>query len=114
MEICPACQGEVPDRNDCGTCQGVGAVDLPDPRKDPERWRESPDEAPEWVGTCSGVLSAWAAISRHGVDGWMKLAGITEVDPMCEEALAEIQAEYSRLEHGARVAEAKKTRRKKD
>lgn len=105
MEVCPACRGEMPGRESCTTCSGMGGVDAADPR---ELLEGGQADLPEWVAVCGEAVSAWSGIEKFGLDGWMRLAGVEEVSEVLLPAISEIAGELARLEHQERVREARR------
>lgn len=68
------------------------------------------DEAPAWLGSVGGFLRAWSLVERFGVDGWLRLEGGREADPLMGDWLLLFNGELERLRSEADAQEAKRRR----
>lgn len=71
-------------------------------------------EAPGWFGAVGDFLRAWSMVERFGVDGWLRLEGSREADPLLGDWLLLFNGELERLRSEADAEDAKRRRAEVD
>lgn len=109
-EPCPRCAGEAGDLS-CTTCSGNGRR----LRDDPRELLTDDAEPPEWLTSCTEVLTLRARIERFGLEGALAVEGIAleELNSAAVEAMEFLDAEIDRLDRQSRRGDAERQRKKR-
>lgn len=86
-------------------CGGLGHVLAKDRLEEIDAGRH------EWCGQVEDFLAAWIVIEKHGVAGFLRMHADgdeeAQLDPLFVDAFELFSGELGRLEHEARIEEAK-------